>query len=70
MTTEQMIQKIEGLDDLSDCVILIGSFATRTYNLMCIGNEILGMDPDGLYFEKTKSQFVSEYEGFYWSLST
>jgi len=70
MTTLELIKKIESLEDSSDCVMLIGSFATRTYNLMCIGNEILGMDPDGLYFEKTKSQFVSEYEGFYWSLST
>jgi len=70
MTTEQMIQKIEGLDDLSDCVILIGSFATRKYNLICIGDEILGTDPNGNHIETTKSQFVSEYEGFYWDIST
>lgn len=70
MSTLELIKKIEHFEDTSECLMLIGSFATRKYNLICIGDDLLGIDPNGNNIETTKSQFVSEYEGFSWKLST
>lgn len=68
MTTEKMLEKIEAKNDFSDCVLLVGSFASLKFNLACLGDEVWGTGPRGDIIETTRAQMVSDYDGCAWTI--
>jgi hypothetical protein len=67
MTTEQMLNKISANSDFSDCILLVGSFASRKYNLACVGDQVWGYDASGDEIDTTRSQMISDYNGCAWA---
>lgn len=68
MTTEKMLEKISSNDDFSHCILLVGSFATRKYNLACEGDQVWGYDASGDEIDTTRSKMISDYVGCSWAL--
>ena len=66
MTTEKMLEKIEVKNDFSDCVLLVGSFASLKFNLACVGDQVWGTGPRGDEIDTTRSEMMSDYEGCAW----
>jgi hypothetical protein len=66
LSTEKLVYELIGLDDTSNCTLLVGSFASRSFTLVCIDDKIFGTDGSGDFFDCDIEQFIKDYEGCAW----